>query len=160
VGVVRQDLGEGERVVHLALPDEVPGRDDRRPTLPRARRAREPVERPPRLVREVPAHHPRRGAVDEVPVVDAVVPPQVQRVEFAPARLGRARGPGLPVHDAHRPYADLVDGVLEQALDLRRLHGGTRPGEGEHLAHRHAHVQLVLPTPPPLAVVTALGHRA
>ena len=89
--VVDQQLRDREGVVKIAAPDEGPGGGDRGPALPRRRGAREVVERFTGLVGEIATDDRWRGSVDQVPVVDAVVAPQVERVQGLPRDAGRDR---------------------------------------------------------------------
>jgi hypothetical protein len=74
--------------------DEEPGRHDRGAALARALGLRELVQHVARLVGQPAADDVRRGAIDEIPVVDAVVPAQVEIVQrsrcAAVLRLARA----------------------------------------------------------------------
>ena len=71
--VIGQDVGDGERVVQVVLPDEEVRGHDRAPPLPPVGGSGKDVQRIAWLVGEVPTDHIRSGAIDQVPRVDAIV---------------------------------------------------------------------------------------
>src|SRR5262245_8811885 len=101
----RRDL---EGIVELVPADEVVGADDRRAAFPWILRTRELVEDIPVLVRQIATDDVRRGAIDEIPVVDAVVTTQIQREQRLSVLRARAPRASLEVHDAHGAHAYLV----------------------------------------------------
>ena len=83
--VIGKDVGDGERVVEIVLPDEEVGGHDRRAPLPPVGGSGKDVQRIAWLVGEVPTDHVRSGAIDQVPRVDAIVAPQVELVQVPAA---------------------------------------------------------------------------
>ena len=105
VSVPEQEVSYPERLVQLAAPDELMGRDDGDAPLPQRRRSREPRQRRTAAVREPAADDGPGGGVDEIPVVDVARVSEVRLVDsFAgpcrptsgtPGRAGAARVPAL-----------------------------------------------------------------
>ena len=87
------------------------------------------------LSNEVAADHVRRAEVDEVPVVDPVVPPEVELVERRALLRRRALAARLLVHHAQRADAHLVLIVVEQRVDRFHRQVDVLLGEGEDVAH-------------------------
>ena len=136
--VAEQDLGDLERVVHVALPDEIGGTDDGGAAFPHAFGARQLPQNAARLVEQVAADHVRRAEVDQVPIVDLVDAPQVQVEQLLPAASGvLLLRPCLSMMLAP-PARTSWTGPLEQLLDLAGQHLDELLGEREDLPHAHA----------------------
>ena len=110
LGVVRELLGERVRVVELAEPQEREGRDECGATLGPEAGCREPAERRTVAGNQVRADDITRGEVDEVPLVDAIVPAEVQLVQLGAPLLRRLPVGGRLAHDAAGERAHLVGG--------------------------------------------------
>ena len=141
--VVEQALRDPVGVVQLAAADEREGRGDRRAPAPRVVGSGELVEHVPGPVDERAPEHLPGAEVDEVPVVDPVVPAEVEGREGLELLVRRGPRLGLLRHDPHRTGADLVRILLEQPLDLVEVHVREVPGGREDRAHPHADELLV-----------------
>src|SRR6218665_3601568 len=96
------------------------------------------MEKIMRLPHQPRTHHEPGGEIDQVPVVDPVVPPHVELVEFRLAGLARPLLPILVGHQPHGPGPCLMDVAFHQPLDLGRRHVDEFPGQVEHQPHAHA----------------------
>ena len=119
------------------------------------------VEHVPGPVDQGAPEHLPGAQVDEVPVVDPVVPAEIEGGEGLELLVRRRPRLGLLRHDPHRAGADLVRLVLEQSLDLVELHVHEVAGRGEDGAHPHADELLVaLRKVPPVLQALVLGRFA
>jgi len=78
VFVTDEQLGNRERIIEAVVSDEMLRRDHRDPPLPERLRFREPSQNGPIAIGEMRADDLRRGAVDEIPVIDPARVSQVQ----------------------------------------------------------------------------------
>ena len=146
VGVQRG--GDREALLDIAIAPrhhEEQRRGDRRPPPQRLGRGGERVEGVVRAAAQVPAHDPRRRAVDHVPRGDPVVPTQVDVVQLGQPVSPRPAEPaaGLEVEDAEGRHPGLVRRLVDQALDLRQRQAGRGLGGVEEVPHPHPDRRLV-----------------
>src|SRR5687768_10753621 len=119
---MQQHLGQQERIVQVALAQEVGGCGDGGAASPGVRRRGELAEDVTGFVCQVAADDIRRRQVDQVPVVDAIETANVEVEQVFAPRVWYAFGPRLLVHDAHRADTRVVEGAIKQLLNLIEGH--------------------------------------
>src|SRR6185369_7082535 len=97
--IAEQQLGNLVGVVQLTLANKVRCADNRRASLPHVLRTRKFVKNPARLVEQVAADDMNGTDVNQIPVVDAVVSPEIEIVELFPLFRSGLPAARLLVHD-------------------------------------------------------------
>lgn len=140
-----------ERLVEFTPPDECECGDYGDPVLPERRATRQPVEKAARTIEQMPADKRRRGKVDEVPVVHAVLcrRGEVEAVDRRPFAFGRASEPFDEQEE--RAFAGFVPRRGEQRLDRRVVRVQVRLRDSPDLRDHHAE------EPVPFAVFAGAG---
>jgi hypothetical protein len=87
--VVHQGPGQPEGIVQVVSTDEVEHDEYRGAALPTVLRTGKIVKDLTRLVEHIPPHHIPRAEVNQVPVVDPVMPAQVELAELPAQIVGR-----------------------------------------------------------------------
>ena len=116
--VGQQQVRDAERVVEIALPDEVQRRHDRDTPLPQHMRLREAPKRCATAILKVSAHDLRRGQIDEVPVVDERGAVEIQLVN--PGASGRVGASKRLDQQHQRQRTLLVNARAQERPDLRQ----------------------------------------